>query len=314
MTVSVMLFGGSGFVGAHLAEELVRRGATVHVADVVAPSFPGVTAHLVDVRDVIPPNLPSVTVAYNLAAVHRTPGHADNEYYDTNVAGALNITRWCVDRGIRDLVFTSSISVYGPSEDPKDENSSLAPTSAYGRSKRLAEEIHTAWQTSDASRRLVIARPAVVFGAGENGNFTRLARALRSRRFLYPGRDDTVKACIYVKDLVDTLLFAQSLEQRSFLYNACYPHEYTIGEICQTFHEVAGYRLPRMLPASALTIALAGLSALPGRDPGRALHPDRVRKLTASTRIVPAALNEHGYSWTHDLREAIADWAKDDFA
>src|SRR5256885_10959409 len=56
---------------------------------------------------------------FNLAAVHRTPGHPDHEYYDTNVAGALNVTAWCESQEIDSLAFTSSISVYGPTEDRK---------------------------------------------------------------------------------------------------------------------------------------------------------------------------------------------------
>jgi hypothetical protein len=40
---------------------------------------------------------------------------------------------------------------------------------------------------------------AVIFGAGEGGNFTRLAKLLQKVFFVYPGRKDTIKACFYVK-------------------------------------------------------------------------------------------------------------------
>ena len=53
----------------------------------------GVEYHIADIREPIAAALGSgAEVIYNLAAVHRTPGHPDNEYYDTNVAGALNTT------------------------------------------------------------------------------------------------------------------------------------------------------------------------------------------------------------------------------
>ena len=47
----------------------------------------------------------------------------------------------------------------------------------------------------------------MVFGKGENGNFTRLYWAIRGHKFAYPGRKDTIKACIYVKELVRFLLW-----------------------------------------------------------------------------------------------------------
>ena len=56
-------------------------------------------------------------------------------------------------------------------------------------------------------RQLLIVRPGVVFGKGENGNFTRLYWAIRGHKFAYPGRKDTIKACIYVKELVRFLLW-----------------------------------------------------------------------------------------------------------
>src|SRR5690606_1211241 len=138
----------------------------------------------------------------------RTPGHSEREYYDTNVSGALNVLDYCRRNGIANTVFTSSIAVYGPSEAERSEASDPRPESPYGASKLQAESIHKAWQLEDPVRRLVIVRPAVIFGAGEGGNFSRLARALRSRRFFYPGRRDTVKACAYVDELLASLEFA----------------------------------------------------------------------------------------------------------
>ncbi len=79
--------------------------------------------------------------------------------------------------GASSLFFTSSISVYGPTEEPRTESSPLAPVSAYGESKLEAEGIHRRWVEAAAGRRLVVVRPAAVFGPGENGNFTRLAAA-----------------------------------------------------------------------------------------------------------------------------------------
>ena len=97
-----------------------------------------------DVCEAIPRQLCGTdsAIIFNLAAVHTTPGHEDWEYYHTNVLGACNVCRYASEIGARQIVFTSSISVYGPGEAPKDEDTKITPVSAYGRSKMMAEAIH----------------------------------------------------------------------------------------------------------------------------------------------------------------------------
>jgi len=47
----------------------------------------------------------------------------------------------------------------------------------------------------------------VVFGKGESGNFSRLYKGIKDHMFAYPGRKDTIKACVYVKELVRFILW-----------------------------------------------------------------------------------------------------------
>lgn len=312
-----IVFGGAGFIGRHLLRSLVARGVEATCADIrpLQPMIPGVRAVHCDVRTEIPTSLtraPGSAVVYNLAAVHRTPGHPDREYYDTNVSGALRVTEFCRRTEIKELIFTSSISVYGPSEEEKTERTRAQPESSYGASKLQAEDIHRLWQSEDPKRRLAIARPAVIFGSGENGNFTRLAQALKRRTFMYPGRKDTIKACGYVKELIRSLEFARTLERQYFLFNFCYPHAYTIEEICDAFHDVAG--LPRPIgtvPFAPMWLAAAAVEGLSKAGWRSDINRARIDKLVRSTNIRPVALVEAGYQFSTDLRAAIEDWAQE---
>jgi nucleoside-diphosphate-sugar epimerase len=305
-----VVFGGAGFIGSHLVSRLSGDGYDVTLADAQRPKagVPNdVQVEVVDVRRPISISVSTPDIVFNLAAIHRTPGHLDNEYYDTNVAGALNVTRWCTRMEARSLLFTSSISVYGPGEEPRDEESEPTPNSAYGRSKLLAEQIHHEW-ASTGDYGLVIVRPAVVFGPREHGNFTRLANALNRRRFAYPGRDDTVKACGYIGDLIESMLFGLNLTEQSYTYNFCYPEPYTIREICDTFSRVAGYPSPVHIPAPLMRAGLAVLKLVPRMRYLQGLDPDRIRKLTASTNIRPRALEKSGFIWPTTLSSALQAW------
>ena len=305
---SAVITGGAGFIGTHLARHLRQAGCSVTTIDILPRSDELDVVHQIwDVRRPLPKDLADAPdVIFNLAAVHRTPGHPDREYYETNVAGAINVVNWAESVGTTSICFTSSISVYGPGEDPKEESTLPAPVSPYGISKLMAEQFHMNWAEKSPERSLRIIRPAVVFGRNEHGNFTRLAHALEKRRFFYPGRDDTVKACGYVRDLVRAICFSLTSGQEVETYNYCYPRAYSIKDVCTAFHEIAGYPLPRTIPGSLLSLPV---------EAAHRLHSDyvshfaaRIRKLTVSTNIEPVALLNAGFTWETDLHTGIQEW------
>lgn len=305
-----VVFGGAGFIGRHLVAELRRRRyAPIVVADVSRPRWQlsdDIEFRHCDVRRPIPSDLAGRgPLAINLAAIHRTPGHADHEYFETNERGAETVTAYCREVGAERLWFTSSIAVYGPSEDAKTEATEPAPESAYGRSKAAAEAIHRQWTQEDARRRLVIVRPATVFGSGEGGNFTRLARALRQRRFVYPARRDTLKSCGFVGDLTASLFFMDSQASPVALYNFAYPRPPTIEEICERMSAVAGYPRPKVtLPLSWMLVAAKVLKAARVA----AYDPARVMKLVRSTNVLSHELERAGFPYKTDLELALREW------
>ena len=316
MVKNAIVFGGAGFFGSHLLKRFAeeRRYNQLYSVDIREPRFAsdGVDYLNFDIRQPIPAKLcgDGPFDIFNFAAVHVTPGHEDWEYYWTNVSGATNVCRFASDVGADHILFTSSMMVYGPTEVPKDEDTPVEPVNAYGRSKVLAEGVHRLWQSvRPGERRLTIVRPGVIYGLAEHGNFTRLSHALRQRRFVYPGRTDTIKACGYIDDLISSMIQMGERSDGVFLYNFCHPQRYTSKEICTAFAQVAGYREPRIvapfwfleLVASAFEVfAMFGLQT----DINRA----RVRKLYQSTNMVPKRLAEVGFNYCYDLLAGLSAW------
>jgi len=308
---SVLITGSSGFIGTHLARRLSALGAKLICLDLKAPreELPGAVYIREDIRKLSTLDLPKIDQIFNLAAIHTTPGHPDHEYYDTNVSGAIEVAKVAERDGVKHVTFTSSISIYGPSEDKKIETSTPAPVSAYGKSKLMAEEIHRAWFRQAPDRKLTIVRPAVVFGAGEGGNFARMAALLKKGLFVFPGRRDTIKSCIYVEDLIDLFLAAGGTESAYELLNGSYLECPSLETIVTTlrdnyFPKAKFYDVPQGLVMSA-----AGtLSTFKGF--GLGIHPDRVTKLVRSTYVYPDWAQRHGRLADGAFKTGLDRWAE----
>jgi nucleoside-diphosphate-sugar epimerase len=302
---NTIITGSSGFIGKSFIDKL-KDTTRILEYDIANNSSQDVRKRI-DLEEAFGPD----DLIINLAAIHRTPGHTDKEYFETNIRGAENVCEFAERKGINNIVFTSSIAPYGASEEQKDENALPMPNSSYGSSKLAAELIHRNWQAVDNNRKLLITRPGVVFGYGENGNFTRLYNSLKKGFFLYPGRTDTNKACIYVKDLVDIAIqINNSFESGVRLYNFTYEPSPTIEEIVEAIALVTGVKPPRMvLNGRMLQILAFLLEKVGGKKIG--FHPDRVRKLMVSTNISGNKLIEDGFLYNYGLQKGIEDWYND---
>ncbi len=340
--MNYIIFGGSGFIGTHLIKlikaEHFNDGDKVYDLDIVMPGEEGVVPGVVekidgveyvrlDVREPItfgsiPEDSFTPTdkdIIFNLAAVHRTPGHPDYAYFETNIKGAENVTAFAEKYGIKKILFTSSIAPYGAAEELKAETTLPTPNTPYGISKLIAEKIHMIWQAKgygdskdDAngnSRELTIVRPGIVYGKGEHGNMTRLYKGQKGHYFVYTGRKDTIKACIYVKELCH--FFAYRMIENDFpgidIYNCTFEPAYNIQQICETMQKATGLKrhIP-LIPGELLMAVATIVGPLGGKKLG--IHPARVKKLMVNTNICGKKLARSGYKFHYILEESFRDW------
>lgn len=321
-----VIFGGTGFIGSHLTKYLLSHDLVgqVVLADIrpIREDFnfdPERVSYVeIDVRKPVSEwKLPvSPDLIANFAAVHREPGHELHEYYETNLPGAENVCAWAEQVGCSNIIFTSSIAPYGPTETVKTEASIPTPNSPYGGSKLAAEKIHIGWQRAKVGRKLVIVRPGVVFGPGERGNVTRLVQATLRRYFLYMGNKGTRKAGGYVKELVNTMPWALSRiaeEGGVFLYNFTVPVAPSVEDYVNTVFKVTGKNLFVPSVPFKLLLAISYVVDAFAKPFGvnQPISPVRVRKLIRSTNIEPDVLRREGYQYQYTLDTAMADWHRD---
>ena len=313
----VVVTGGSGFVGSHLVPYLLGRGAdrvTILDRSEFAERSPRVQSVVTDIAEDISwaPDRP-IDVLYHLAAACREPGFTTAQYFRDNLQGTVRVAEWAGRHDVRNVVFTSTMMVYGARDERVTEDSDTRPDTDYGRSKLEAEQILRNWTSAAPGRRLRIVRPAVIFGKAERNNFTKLHGALRRRTFAFIGRDSTVKSCIYVKDFVRLLEMLASDEGPHQLYNAAYPEPTTIRHVCDAMCRVYGWQ--RSIPtvpyglARAAAVPFEALDAIGVVKTG--IHRRRIEKLYRSTNIAADRMSSLSFRPEFDLSRAFEDWKRD---
>ncbi len=148
--MQVLITGGAGFIGAHLANELHTRGHYVRVLDDLSSGdpfglLPGINFNRGDVVDL--PKLWSVLkgvdVVYHLAARVSVPASIlyPREYNAVNVGGTVTLLEACRDVGVKRVILASSATVYGDHDrQPVTEEMQPRPAAPYAVSKLAAEQ------------------------------------------------------------------------------------------------------------------------------------------------------------------------------
>jgi UDP-glucose 4-epimerase len=282
----ILVTGGLGYIGSHVCALLLAAGHELVIADNLSNSSADVTERLEaitgrrptfcrgDVRDAA--FLDELAAAYRPeCALHfaglKAVGESVREplaYYEVNVGGTVTLLGVLRRRGVRRFVFSSSATVYAPSDImPLTEKSPLGPYNPYGWTKYAAEQALRDLAVADANWRVALLRYFNPVGAhasgllGENPRgapnnlMPRLCEAaagvapkLTVFGADYPTRDGSgVRDYLHVTDLA--LGHVRAMEH---LEDAAGVHVYNLGtgiglsvlEMIASFREATGITVP----------------------------------------------------------------------
>ncbi|MBN1483162.1 MAG: UDP-glucose 4-epimerase GalE [Chloroflexia bacterium] len=283
---NILVTGGAGYIGSHTCLELLQAGHRVVVVDNLVNSKEAALQRVqelagremafyqVDLLD--RPALQAVLDAEPIDVVMHFAGfkavgesvERPCSYYRNNVGGTLNLLQAMREHGVRDIVFSSSATVYGqPEQMPIREDFPLAPLNPYGHSKRFVEQILQDQQRADPRWNAAILRYFNPVGAHPSGRigedpqgtptnlFPYIAQVLVGRRpFLRVWGDDYatpdgsgVRDYIHVVDLALGHLHAlDKLAERPgvVIYNLGTGRGHSVLEVLAAFERAAGQSIP----------------------------------------------------------------------
>jgi len=186
--MNILLTGGAGYIGSHVAVVLWQAGHSIVIYDNLCNSSRFAIEHLEkildsevvfvegDIRNT--PLLEATIRNHKINAVIHLAGlkavgesvELPLEYYENNVQGTISLLRAMAAEKVSNLIFSSSATVYGdPHYLPIDENHPLAPTNPYGRTKLQIEQILEDVAISDSAWRIINLRYFNPAGAHDSG-------------------------------------------------------------------------------------------------------------------------------------------------
>jgi nucleoside-diphosphate-sugar epimerase len=307
----ILLTGGTGFVGRHLARTLAGRtelSCMVRATSRTDHLPPGTRVFQADIAggQGIDAAMAGQDCLIHLAATLFSTSWRN--YLRDAALLAQRLGNAAQRAGIQRIVVVSSLAATGPSaQSPGVADHALpAPVSAYGWSKYLAE-LAFARELGDPAR-LVVLRPPIIYGSGDKG----LLSYFKSAKFGFiatPSRNFPVSA-VHVRDAVQGILCCLKPEAHG-VYHVNDGAEHTMASLGLAIAAALGrkalvLRMPR--PILAVSAALASFAAHLGM-PSSPWNIDKYRESCAEGWLCSAVriAAELGYAPSMPLREGIAD-------
>ena len=281
---SILVTGGAGYIGSHVALQLRARGERVVILDDLSRGFrqavldaPLVVGSVGD-RDTVLKVLGEhrVDTVMHFAAYTIVPESVSEplKYYGNNTCSTRSLLACCLEAGVKHFVFSSTAAVYGiPAGGVAAEDTPTAPINPYGTSKLMSE-----WMLRDVSAACALEHVALrYFNVAGSDSQGRVGQATPKATLLikvacehavgkrpevaiygtdYETPDGTgVRDYIHVEDLAAAHLDALDYLReggRSTVLNVGYGHGYSVREVLESVARVSGKRLTvREMPRRA---------------------------------------------------------------
>jgi UDP-glucose 4-epimerase len=253
-----LVTGGAGFIGSHLVDRLVSEGWRVRVLDNFSTGRMENIKHHVDGEmvevvkgdlkdlEVVERALQDVDVVFHFAANPEVRVSTTNPeiHFNENVVATFNLLEAMRRRGIGEMVFASSSSVYGePDEIPVSEEAPVRPVSVYGASKAACESLIHAYSKLYGVKAVVLRYANVVGPRLKHGvvyDFVvKLKRNPSELEVLGDGKQ--VRSYIHVSDAVEATFIAWRESDNHFdVYNVASEDWMTVDEVADEVIKAVG--------------------------------------------------------------------------
>lgn len=239
--MKALVTGATGFIGSHLVEALVQRGAQVrclvrnkrHLGWVKDSPVEFVVGNCRE-KHSLKQGVKDVDQVFHFAGA--TTAVKEKTYFEVNALGTENLVRACIENNTRlkKFIYLSSQAAAGPcrSVGKKKESDPCEPVSPYGKSKLLGEELALSHSNELP---LLILRPCAVYGPRDKGFYALFKCLSKSINPCFSDHEQHISMC-YVQDLVRAILLAAETQtENGEIFFLSDGHDYRMEEIGDIF-------------------------------------------------------------------------------
>jgi len=310
----ILLIGGAGFIGSHLAKELLNepikeviiydnftRGKYENIQDSLKDDRCSVFPLGGDIRDIdiLDKAMEDVDYVFHLAAMWLL--HCKDfprTAFDVNIQGTFNVLEACVKHNVKKLIYSSSASVYGDAvEVPMTEEHPFNNKNFYGSTKIAGEAMCTAFNDRYGLN-VIGLRYMNVYGPGQDQHAAysgvvpiMLNKIAANEAPIINGDGSQAYDFIYVEDVAKANIDALKADKNSGYYNVGTEVQTTIKELCDTILD---------LKKSDLKVVYKPYAP----DDARQLVQNRIGSRQKAEK-------EIGFKYTYDLKDGLGkliDW------
>ena len=269
-TNNILVTGGAGYIGSHIIELLVKKKFKVFIYDNLVTGYKKlINKKAVFIKgDIKNSKLLIKTINdNNINSIIHLAGYLNisegqknkKKYYKNNVIGTLNLVKACKNSTVKNIIFSSSCSIYGNIKGSVSEKNIPKPKSYYAFTKYKSEEIIKKYGKK-FNFKYGILRYFNVAGASPSGKIGEIEKsyghliknlAIQSTKLKpkvdifgnnYNTKDGTcIRDYIHVSDLADIHILALkkiSSSKKSLILNCGYGKGYSVKEIVEIFKKI----------------------------------------------------------------------------
>ena len=279
-----LVTGGAGFIGSHVADELLSHGHKVVVLDDLSGGFEdNVPSGAVFVKGSILDFelVDRLFERYNFANVYHLAAYAAEGLshfikrfnYNNNLIGSVNLINASVNHGVRCFVFTSSIAVYGAGQSPMTEEMMPTPEDSYGIAKLAVErELKVTHEMFGLD--YVIFRPHNVYGERQNiGDRYRnvvgifMNQLMKNEPMTIFGDGEQQRAFTHIRDVAPIIASCVDIPgARNQVFNVGADVPHTVNDLAQIVADAMGRdcRTVHLDPRNEVKVAFSDHSLADG--------------------------------------------------
>jgi nucleoside-diphosphate-sugar epimerase len=297
--------GANGRLGKELVKALLKKGdvvrALVKEKNYIVELPKGTIPYVGDIsqQGILDDACKDADNVYHLAAVVSEYKYKTEEIMKINVLGTRNVLDAAEKGGVKHVIFTSTVDVYGRKRrEVLKEDSPLKPTDKYGYSKMLAENIVKEYSNTVPH---TILRLSTIYGLGFEAPYFKVFKALEEGKVYLIGNGQNHLALVHIYDALQALLLPRihSEISKNKIYNVSDGHPYTQEYLFGMAAEML--KVPK--PTKKVSEFIVKLIAK-----SRGLDSDELRFLTSNRVIDITKIKEElGFKPMVEMRVGMAE-------